>query len=113
MTPDEIKRFIQAHFKNIVARSRSNPDGWAFFYGEARRGPRSTSIARALDDGHGGTRFKLSVTSRLTDKNVVCSITSEERLRELFEEELRLGLEHYDWSEQNCHLPGSWQLPGR
>jgi len=71
------------------------------------------SWEEALDDGHGGTRFKLSVTSRLKEENVVCSITSEEQLRELFEEELRLGLENYDWSEQNCHLPGSWQLPGR
>ena len=101
MTPDEIKRYIQANFRTIVARPRNNPDGWAFFCGEVRRGPRSTRIARALDDGHGGTRFKLSVTSRLTDRNVVCKLTSEEQLRELFEEELRLGLEHLGWSEQN------------
>ena len=82
MRPDEIKRYIQANFKNIMARPRSNPDRWAFFYAEVRRGPRSTRIARALDDRHGGTRFKLSVTSRLTDRNVVCKLTSEEQLRE-------------------------------
>ena len=113
MTPDEIKRFIQANYQNIAITVRNNPDGWSFWYGQVRVGQHSTRIVRALDDGRGGTRFKLSVTSRLTDKNVVCSITSEGQLRELFEEELRLGLEHYDWSEQNCYLPGSFQLPGR
>ena len=101
MTPDEIQRFIQANFTGIAIDDRKNPDGSSFWYGEVRHGPRSTRIARALDDGHGGTRFKLSVTSRLSGKSVVCSITSEEQLRELLEEELRLGLESFDWSEQN------------
>ena len=101
MTPDVIKRFIQANYQDISIQDRNNPDGWSFWYGQVRRGPNPTRIARALADGQGGTSFKLAVTSRLTDKNIVCSITSEEPLRELFEEELRLGLEHYEWSEQN------------
>ena len=95
LRPDEIKRYIQANFKNIVARPRNSPYGWAFFYGEVRRGPYSTRIARAVDDGRGGTEFKLSATSRLTKKNTVCQITSKEQLRELFEKELRLWKQNF------------------
>jgi hypothetical protein len=94
MTPDEIKRFIQENYQDIYCKKRKR--GWSFWYREPISRPGySTRIARAVLSRDGSTRFKLSVTSILTDKDDVYSITSKEELRRLFDQELRLWKQNY------------------
>ena len=94
MTPDEIKRYIQANFQETYCKRLKR--GWSFWYREPISRPGySTRIARAVRSRDGSTRFKLSVTSILTGKNDVRSITSKIELRRLFDGEFRLWKENY------------------
>jgi hypothetical protein len=96
MTPDEIKEFVEANYKDIVTDRRNRPDGWSFFYEEIRKGPKSTRIARVVE-GSGGkaNEFKCSATSRWKQEEVTCEIRSRERLREVFDEELRVWKQNF------------------
>ena len=97
MTPEEIKYFIEANFANIISARRSNPDGWAFFFKEVRRGANPSRIARAVHSGQSSpTLFKLAVSARLNphDESVIVD-PNEKQVRDLFERELRLWKEHF------------------
>ena len=98
MNPDEIKRFIEVTFDMIVAVQRNNPDGWAFYFREVRKGPNSTRIARAIQKSSGSpTLFKLVVTSRLNSNEAAEILNPNEgQVRELFTRELRLWKEHFE-----------------
>lgn len=99
LTPDDVKRVVEANFAGIVSERRNNPGGWAFYYREVRRGRNSTRIARVTQSGPDGpARFKRSVTYRLTgrraDEEVLIS-RGEEEVSALFAQELKLWLEHF------------------
>jgi phage pi2 protein 07 len=97
MTTDEIKGFIEANFAGIVSEPRSNPDGWAFYYKEVRRGANSGRVARAVQSsGSSPVLFKLAASARLNpNEDAVIVDPDEGQVRELFERELKLWMEHY------------------
>lgn len=65
MSPDEIRIFLHLEYPALIAEPRTNPDGWSFFLGPARRGADSNRILRAVRNGPNGmTRLKLAVSSR-------------------------------------------------
>ncbi len=66
MTPDEIKRFIQANYQDIYCKRLKR--GWSFWYREPISRPDySTRIARATQSRRSGTTgLKLAVTPILT-----------------------------------------------
>jgi hypothetical protein len=97
MTPEEIKNFIEATFAGIVSERRSNPGGWAFFFKEVRRGANPSRIARAVQSSESRpTFFKLAVSARLNPNDEAVIVNpNEKQVRELFERELRLWMEHF------------------
>jgi hypothetical protein len=97
MNPETIKHLIEATFSNIVSERRNNPDGWAFYFKEVRRGANPSRIARAVRSSEGGpTFFKLAVSARLNlDGEAVIINPDERQVGELFERELELWAEHY------------------
>lgn len=91
MTPDKIYEFLAAEFPELVAESRSNPDGWAFYAGLKQRGPKSNRILRATRSSQQATtKLKLAVSSRDGQERELDFSGDEEQLRLLVEEELRL-----------------------
>ena len=97
MNPEEIMHLVEATFPNIVSERRSNPDGWAFYFKEVRRGANPSRIARAVQSSEcNPTFFKLAVSARLSpDGEAVVINPNEEQVRELFERELKLWMEHF------------------
>lgn len=97
MTAGEIKNFIEANFDGIVSVPRNNPDGWAFFYKEERRGANPNRIARAIQSSNSSpVFFKLAVSGRLNpNEKAVIVDPSEQQVRELFGRELELWMRHY------------------
>jgi hypothetical protein len=97
MNPEEIKHLIETTFPNIVSERRSNPDGWAFYFKEVRRGANPSRIARALQSSEGSpTFFKLAVSARLNPNSEAVVINPDEKqVRELFQCELKLWTEHF------------------
>jgi hypothetical protein len=97
MNPEEIKHLIEATFPNIVSERRNNPDGWAFYFKEARRGANPSRIARAVQSSEGSpTFFKLAVSARLNPEGEAVVINpNEKQVRELFGRELELWVEHF------------------
>ncbi|MEP0910893.1 hypothetical protein NDI45_08185 [Leptolyngbya sp. GB1-A1] len=97
MTPEEIKNFVEANFTDIVSEQRNNPDGWSFYFKEVRKGTNSSRIARAVQANEGSpTRFKLAVSARLNPNGEAEIIDpNEQQVRELFEHELELWVEHF------------------
>ena len=94
LTPDEIKRFIESNYPDILCKRRKG--GWSFWVGEPISRPGySTRIARAVGSPGRSARFKLSVTSIVTSKDDVRSITGEDELQQLLDEEIRLWKEHF------------------
>lgn len=97
MTPEQIKNFIEATFPDIVSEQRNNPDGWAFYFKEVRKGTNPSRIARAVQSSEGSpTRFKLAVSARLnTNEEFEIIDPDEQQVRELFKHELKLWIEHF------------------
>jgi hypothetical protein len=97
MNPEEIKHLIEVAFSNIVSERRSNPDGWAFYFKEVRRGANSSRIARAVQSSAGSpTFFKLAVSARLNlDGEAVVINPNKKQVRELFRREFALWMEHF------------------
>jgi hypothetical protein len=97
MNPEEIKQLIEVTFPTIVSERRSNPDGWAFYFREVRRGANPSRIARAVQSGEGSpTFFKLAVSARLNPNSEAMVINPDEKqVRELFRRELELWIEHF------------------
>jgi len=94
MTSDQIKQFIETNYPEIVCRKLDHR--WSFWYHEIAWGPGySTRIARVEERSRGGTEFKRSVTSLLERSTVLEDITSEQKLRRVFDEELRLWKENF------------------
>lgn len=95
MSPDEIRSFLARKFPELVSEKRNDPNGWAFFLGPAQREPSSNCIVRAVEHSEGGTKFELSVSSRLegTEKTVIFS-GNEEALRQVVDAQLRIYRDH-------------------
>jgi predicted HNH restriction endonuclease len=91
MTPDAIREFLAKEYPFLVAKPRTNPDGWSFFYREARRGADASRILRATrSNTKTTTKVKLAVSSRLDAERVLDFGGGEQELRDLVDEELRL-----------------------
>lgn len=97
MTPDQINRYIETAFPELVAQQRSAPDGWAFFLGAPQRGPRPNRIARALRHGPDSvTKLKLAVTCRMNGKDEEIDFHgNEEDLRRQLATEIALFRAHF------------------
>jgi len=97
MTPEEIKYLVEATFANIVSERRNNPNGWAFYFKEVRKGANPSRIARAVQSSESSpTFFKLAVSARLHPNDEAVIIDPDKKqVTELFERELRLWMEHF------------------
>lgn len=97
MSPDEILSALAQSHKELVARERRNPDGWAFFLGPPREGPKSNRILRATRSSTGAvTRLKLAVSSRHDLKNKEVRFRGDvAALRKLVASELQLFRKHF------------------
>jgi hypothetical protein len=95
MTPDEIQAFMAREFPQLVAEPRAEP-GWSFHYPGRRTGVRR--IIRATRRGQeGGSHLLLSVSDQLGREGTLLDFDNgtEEQLRELVEEQLRLFHDHF------------------
>jgi hypothetical protein len=102
MTPDQIKRAIEASFPNIRSKPRRSPDGWAFYLDEIREGPNPTRIARAVQRAPAsGTKFKLAVTSRVKGVEAIREVHTAKQACDLVAEEIRLWHLHFGASARS------------
>ena len=97
MSPDEILPALSQSHKELVARRRHNPDGWAFFLGQPLSGTKSNRIVRATRSSAGAiTQFKLAVSSRHYSKKKEVRFSGDiAALRKLVEHELHLFRKHF------------------
>jgi hypothetical protein len=91
VTPDAIREFLAREYPDLIAKPRSNPDGWSFFHREDRHGVNASRILRATrSSNYASTKLKLAVSSLLSGERILDFGGGEEQLRELVNEELRL-----------------------
>jgi hypothetical protein len=97
MTPEEVRRFCKLKYPQLRAETRTNPDGFAFFLGEPRRGVRSNRIIRAVSQNpQSASQLKLAVSSRIGNVERELSFSGgEAELSALINTELALFHAHF------------------
>ncbi len=92
MTPEAVDEIVRKRFPSLLAKPRTNPDGWSYYFGPSiKTGKDSNRIFRAVArHKHQDVRIKLSISARLKGHEEFVFTGSEEELVSIIAEEINL-----------------------
>lgn len=70
MTPEVVDEITKKHFPSLLAKPRSNPDGWSYYLGRTiRTGKDSNRIFRVVSRRpNQDAQLKLSISARINGR---------------------------------------------
>ena len=92
MTPEIIDEIIKKNFPSLLAKPRTNPDGWSYYLGPSvKTGKDSNRILRAVSrHPNQDAQLKLSISARIKGREDFTFVSSEEVLVSIIADEIDL-----------------------